>query len=282
MNDVLEELRFLSGLLIDAFFGSVNWKSPLSAVCGPEKFKSGFPRVQDYFSHYQEVFKKKEKLLPWGGPTARGRPAFYLESLLLKEGLATGLWTSPSCCGFYGADSHQWTEVLPVILWRNPFIGSRVIGTLSYYEFMFALFCEEVREGPGGFYHSGGWAWGAVLMRSMSLMRMSRAITSISRDHRAILGETIWGDTCPKSSGLPGAGKASCQFSGEFLSCVRPCQDSWPRRKKGSLVMTFLNWEASGLKEDQFSFTKPVIGQRVLKETALEGLCQNPRYHRAD
>ena len=158
------------------------------ALVGLEQFAPRcFEKTVAFFSRYRPLFEGK-KVITVGGTNGKGETCFFLESLLLEEGLATALWTSPHVVAlterirFGGVESSVEELVAPFERIKKE------AAHLSYYEFLFALFCECLGQrdhldvvilevGLGG-------RLDAVNVFDADLA----ALASLSRDHTEILG----------------------------------------------------------------------------------------------
>ena len=159
------------------------------SLVGLEKFTSHFKKTKDFFSRYRHLFAKK-KIITIGGTNGKGETCFFLESLLLKKGFTTAMWTSPHVLTFTERIRLNGENVAIEKL-MGPFEMLKGEIHLSYYEFLFALFCEYLAKrddldiiilevGLGG-------RLDAVNVFDADLT----ALTSISRDHTEILGHRM-------------------------------------------------------------------------------------------
>ena len=157
-------------------------------LVGLEKFKPDFERTFSFFSRYQKFFRKKI-LVTVGGTNGKGETCYFLESLLLKENLRVALYTSPHILNFTERIRINGQDASVESL-EEGFSLLRKNSHLSYFEFLLALFCERIQResvldiiilevGLGG-------RRDCVNVFDPDLT----AITGISRDHTAILGNT--------------------------------------------------------------------------------------------
>lgn len=151
-----------------------------------EKPILGLERLDQYFERFKDKFKSV-KIITVAGTNGKGETCFALESLLITNGYKTALWSSPHITSI--------TE-------RFRFCGVQIgeqqliehfkkLGNLalSYYEFLFLAFCDlcSVKKIDVIILEVGlGGRLDAVNYFDADLS----CITSISRDHQAILGNS--------------------------------------------------------------------------------------------
>ena len=235
----------------------------VAAAAGPEKYKSGFLRVERFFARYLEFFRRR-KVVTVGGTNGKGGTCLALESLLLRRGYRTALWTSPHVVDFSERFRFDGRQGRLDELGRA-FVRLGGVGLLSYYEFAFALFCECVvarddveiiilEVGLGG-------RLDCVNVFDADVA----AITSISRDHTAVLGLKM-GDILREKFGISRPRRPLVtSLESAFL---RSLCSRWSRGKGVSHLDVF---EAGYLvREDSFVVRNGLLA-RVLEGVVLSG-----------
>jgi len=189
---------FQSGRLLEAW---------LKDHVGFEFFKSGFARSVELLTPYKTQFQNsKLKIITIGGTNGKGQTCFELNALLQNAGARTALWTSPHIRSvserfvFLGEKLHEATLLnLFKEQWAKD--NSR---EMSYYEFLMVCFCEQVLRTPNLDYLILEVGMGGRLDAVNVFDADFAAITSISLDHTAVLGDhplailkEKWGITRP-------------------------------------------------------------------------------------
>jgi dihydrofolate synthase/folylpolyglutamate synthase len=170
-----------------------DFESFVISHCGKEQFTPGLTRLSRYVGDaISRIEKKGAKVITIAGTNGKGETAFSLEHILRKQGYKTALWTSPHITSIRERFVFDGKAIeLDKLCERTKTIlkNYQQFPELSYYELLFYIFCEEVDErlddnfvivlevGLGG-------RFDAVNLFNADLC----AITSISRDHEAILG----------------------------------------------------------------------------------------------
>ncbi len=230
-------------------------------LVGIEKFKPDFERTIAFFARYQEFFRKKT-LVTIGGTNGKGETCYFLESLLLKENLSVALYTSPHILNFTERIRINGKEASVESL-EEGFFLLRKTPHLSYFEFLFALFCERVQREPAidviilevGL----GGKRDCVNVFDASLT----AITGISRDHTEILGKT-YRSILQEKFGI--ARKGALMVTALENAYVRRLAKELATKDKVSLVDLF---ELRVLfREDNFRVRNQLLAS-VLKECLL-------------
>lgn len=157
-----------------------------------ENFTPGFERVERVFSIFKSQFnKRKIKIVTIGGTNGKGETAHSLNKMLLNDGKKVAMWTSPhilSICErfcFNGANISE--EELYRLLQKSKNILSD--ENLSYYEFMFYVFCLAVTESENIDIVILEVGLGGRLDTVNVFDADISCLTSIARDHEAILGK---------------------------------------------------------------------------------------------
>jgi len=178
------------------------WLAQLTRVTGQERFRPYLESIGQTLSSLVSNWKsKKIKIVTIGGTNGKGETAMSLEYYCQQHGLKAALWTSPHILSVtermkYDGQLISWKELqtLSEKHWN-------LTNDLSFYEFLFALFCFWVNSksvdvvilevGLGGRYD-------AVNIFDADLS----ALTSIDLDHQEFLGDTkekILGEKYPIS-----------------------------------------------------------------------------------
>lgn len=187
-----------SGLVLEAW---------LKEHVGFEFFKSGFARSQQVLSPYKALFQNSNfKIITIGGTNGKGQTCFELNALLQQAGARTALWTSPHIRSvserflFLGEPLNAGT-LLDLFKEQREKYGPE----LSYYEFLLVCFCEQVTRTPNLDYLILEVGMGGRLDAVNVFDADFAAITSISLDHTAVLGnhpqailKEKWGITRPQ------------------------------------------------------------------------------------
>lgn len=156
----------------------------LATHYGHEKPWPGLDRIRPIFEPYKKVFKK---VITVGGTNGKGETCLSLESLLCQDKTSVALWTSPhvvSVCErfrFHGEQVQEETLLELFEKFKNP--------DLSFYEFLFLIFCElcRVKKPEVVILEVGlGGRLDAVNLFDADIA----CVVSISRDHQKILGKS--------------------------------------------------------------------------------------------
>jgi len=168
----------------------------LERLVGPEVFRNDDEgRLEKHFRFFKDYFKKLEiPIIIVGGTNGKGETSLYLEQLALGNGLDVFLWNSPHILSVRERFSFQGRPVQVDKLLR---IFDRLESSaleLSYYEFLFKCFCEFVCTGLEQ-------AKAPVIILEVGLGGRLDAtnffdcdlsiLTSVGRDHTAILGNSL-------------------------------------------------------------------------------------------
>ncbi len=168
----------------------------LEKFLGNEVFQPDSSRLEKYFKTFKDGFKEKKiSILTIGGTNGKGEVCLYLEEMFLQKNYQTYLWSSP----------HVITVRERFSLSGAPISGQRLLSLfeknkdltkiLSYYEFLFFIFCQVVSEdsqilkGPQVIIFEVGL--GGRLDATNYFDPDLTATTSIGRDHMEILGPTL-------------------------------------------------------------------------------------------
>lgn len=161
---------------------------------GVENFTPGLERITPLFMPLVRQFKERGiKVITISGTNGKGETSMALSQMLAQSNLVPVTWTSPhifSLCERFACSGvpigHQQLEVLLHRHWDELEI---LQIKLSFYEFLFYVFCHYalslplthlvLEVGLGGRYD-------AVNLFDADVA----AITSIARDHQAILGNS--------------------------------------------------------------------------------------------
>lgn len=166
---------------------------------GFEVFTPGLNRTHPVFSPYVEHFKKLGvKVITIAGTNGKGQTAHTLASLFAKEGRSFALWTSPHIlsirerflyclegqCGevSYEVLQHGMQEAFKLLTEELP------ETKVSFYEFLFLVFLLITKKQNKIDYILLEVGLGGRLDAVNHFDANCACITSISRDHQAILG----------------------------------------------------------------------------------------------
>ncbi len=166
---------------------------------GLEVFTPGLARTQPVYSPYVDLFKKNGvKVITIAGTNGKGQTAHTLASLLAKKGRSFALWTSPHILSIrerflYCVDG-QCSEVSyndlklgmdeAFLTLKRELAGTKV----SFYEFLFLVFLLIAKKQKKLDYILLEVGLGGRLDAVNHFDADCACITSISRDHQAILG----------------------------------------------------------------------------------------------
>lgn len=217
---------------------------------GFEVFTPGLERTRAVYSPYIEYFKQSGvKVITIAGTNGKGQTAHTLASLLGKQGRSYALWTSPHILSIrerflYGVDG-QCDEVSyedlksamdeAFLKFSNELSGVRV----SFYEFLFLVFLLIAKKQKKLDYILLEVGLGGRLDAVNHFDADCACITSISRDHQAILG-TRYDQILSEKIGVSRRGRALfTNFSLNYLNELteaycqgngilwRPLEKSW-------------------------------------------------------
>ena len=177
-----------------------NLKTKLSKWYGEEKLLlSNKSDAKEVIKSFKPFFLEKNiKIIVIGGTNGKGETAHRLDGLLRKEGLRTALWTSPHILSlrerflFHG--EHASYELLNQYLDSSRKSCLANGWSLSYYEFLFFVFCElslSIEKSKGLDVVLLEVGLGGRLDAVNFLGPDLTAICSLSRDHQGVLGNSL-------------------------------------------------------------------------------------------
>ncbi|HAZ12522.1 MAG: hypothetical protein A2X86_19890 [Bdellovibrionales bacterium GWA2_49_15] len=163
---------------------------------GSEKFapKLPFEELKKLFSKFQILFKQKGvKIISIAGTNGKGETAHTTHFLCRKEGIESLMWTSPHILSVRERFQSHAGPITESELWKQMVEATRELGDqlkcLSYYEFLFYVFCQWASElSPGVLILEVGV--GGRLDAINVLGPSVCLLTSIGRDHVELLGDT--------------------------------------------------------------------------------------------
>ena len=165
-------------------------ESWLEHYLGKEQFTRGLDRIVPFLP-LRELEKKF--IITIGGTNGKGETAYTLGCLLAERGYHVGLWTSPHVvtirerfifCHEKKVQMASYSELFSHLISFLREVRKKK-ATLSYYEFLFCVFCRLARSVDILVLEVGlGGRWDAVNLLNPQLT----ALTSLSRDHEDILG----------------------------------------------------------------------------------------------
>jgi dihydrofolate synthase/folylpolyglutamate synthase len=168
----------------------------LESLFGQEAFHGhDYQRMLRHFASYKNLFESlKLPIVIVGGTNGKGETSLYLEKLCVESGIDCFLWSSPHILSVRERFSFQGRPVSSLEL-QDIFQSLEADSLeLSYYEFLFKCFCEFVKRsqvkgkksliilevGLGGRLDATNFFDSSVSI-----------LTSISRDHTRILGNSL-------------------------------------------------------------------------------------------
>lgn len=157
---------------------------------GLEQFKGGFERIFKILKPTADLIQKKSTVVTVAGTNGKGQTSFDLFELLKNSGKKVAVWSSPHILHVserFGFSERPMNDT--DLLHRFQESEDLLDKNLSYYEFLFVIFCREVlkREIDVVILEVGlGGRLDAVNVFDADVA----AIVSISLDHQAILGNT--------------------------------------------------------------------------------------------
>ncbi|MBG08389.1 MAG: hypothetical protein CME68_06495 [Halobacteriovoraceae bacterium] len=177
---------------------SLNTK--LSEWYGEERLLVGNKSdAKEVISAFKPFFEEKKiKIIVIGGTNGKGETAHRLDALLRREGLKTALWTSPHVLSlrerflFHGEQVSYKFLNQQLDNARESCLNSG--WSLSYYEFLFFVFCElslSIERSKGLDVVLLEVGLGGRLDAVNFLGPDLTAICSLSRDHQGILGHRL-------------------------------------------------------------------------------------------
>ncbi len=151
---------------------------------GNENAHLGLERLYLYFEKFKKSFSSK-KIITVAGTNGKGETCLVLENLLKNYGVKTALWTSPHIERLSERFRFNSKEVSEEKLSST----MQRLGKLplSYYEFLFLVFCELCEQNQPDVIILEVGLGGRLDAVNFFDADIS-AVTSISRDHQAILG----------------------------------------------------------------------------------------------
>lgn len=167
-----------------------NW---LIKNVGLENFKGGLERSATLIGANAQKIQEKSKIVTIAGTNGKGQVACQLSELLEREGLKVARWTSPHLVHvserFYFSSEVLSDEDLLQVFQTH---SSIVTEGLSYYEFLFYIFCQLcAQQEPDVVILEVGL--GGRLDAVNIFDADYTAITSIALDHQEILGSELAG-----------------------------------------------------------------------------------------
>lgn len=164
-----------------------NW---LIANSGQEIFRPGLERLQPLMKQYQDwIDREKIQVVTIAGTNGKGETAHKLAHLLKSKQIPYTLWTSPHILAITERFSSDQGDIKTEVLGKLFQEKSELVKKLSYFEFIFLIFMEYswllkpqiiiLEVGLGGLYDAAN-----------CINPTLTAITSISRDHQEILGNS--------------------------------------------------------------------------------------------
>ncbi|MBK26326.1 MAG: hypothetical protein CME70_20165 [Halobacteriovorax sp.] len=153
----------------------------------PKKVSLSFEEKKNLFSHFVESFEKKEiKIITVAGTNGKGETARTIARELSKNGKNCGLWTSPHVL-----------SVRERFIFKEEMISKNQfeklleqVPLLSFYESLFYLFCLWIDQREKVDFLILEVGLGGRLDATNFFDTDLACLTSISKDHCEILGDT--------------------------------------------------------------------------------------------
>ncbi len=167
----------------------------LFSLAGTETFCPGLDRIRPLFQYFTDEFQRKKiRIVTVGGTNGKGETCYTLSRYLVNSGISCGCWSSPHILSIrerflFNDQNVGYDELEEAVLQVNNKAELLSIK-LSYYELLFATFCQLAvdRDLRYLIFEVGlGGRFDAVNLFNPEIT----AITSISRDHQAILGPRL-------------------------------------------------------------------------------------------
>jgi dihydrofolate synthase / folylpolyglutamate synthase len=158
---------------------------------GQEDFKGELERTKRFFSPFKRKFKN---IITIGGTNGKGETSTHLANLIKSTGKKTALWTSPHILSVrerfsFSGELPGYDELLDEFQKAHRRIKI-FFGRFSYYEFLFFVFLRmAVKKKMEVLVLEVGL--GGRLDAVNHFDANIAVISSISRDHQAILGNTL-------------------------------------------------------------------------------------------
>lgn len=158
---------------------------------GNEVFKGELERTRRFFSPYKRKFKN---VITIAGTNGKGETSTHLANLINLTGKKTALWTSPHILSIrerfsFSGELVGYDELLAEFKTAQRKIKF-LFGKFSYYEFLFYVFLRLARKKKMEVLVLEVGLGGRLDAVNHFDAKIS-VITSISRDHQAILGGTL-------------------------------------------------------------------------------------------
>lgn len=166
---------------------------------GTEIFTPGLERTRPIFESYKKILKANgTKVVTIGGTNGKGQTAHTLSSLLIADKQRVGLWTSPHILSikerFLFGEASESKEISYELLSESMDRAFSKLKTdfpstrISFYEFFFMVFLDLATHERELDYLILEVGLGGKLDAVNIFDTDCAVITSISRDHQAILG----------------------------------------------------------------------------------------------
>ena len=158
---------------------------------GFEVFTPGLERTEKIFKPFIEQLKLKGiKCITIAGTNGKGQTAHTLSELFKSAGCSVGLWTSPHILSIRER-FHFEQDISYEELEQEIYSTAENLTEISFYEFLFVVFLQLTLKQKKIDYLILEVGLGGRLDAVNHVDADCAAITSISRDHQAILGNTL-------------------------------------------------------------------------------------------
>lgn len=161
---------------------------------GKELFRPGFVRLENIFLNFKQIFKQKHiKIITIAGTNGKGETAHALAYLLRQEELQVALFTSPHVLSITERFNFNTGNIsYPALELLFKAALDEIQGNiLSYYEFMLYSFCYYIAKAQTMDIIILEVGLGGRLDATNQFDADICGLTSISKDHTELLGNTL-------------------------------------------------------------------------------------------
>lgn len=166
-------------------------------LLGVEKFTPEPKRLETYFKAFKDFFIERNiPIIIVAGTNGKGEVSLLLERYCLDNGLNPFVWNSPHIISVRERMSYNGHPVGAKELLCSFKINRQVTQKLSYYEFLFYIFCQQAIDKM----KSGAFKFPVLILEVGLGGRLDATnffdadlsiLTSISRDHTEFLGNKL-------------------------------------------------------------------------------------------
>lgn len=186
---------------------------------GQEVFTPGLLRTQSLFLPLVSKIKSSgTKVITIAGTNGKGQTAHTLAQLFLSQGKSVALWTSPHILSIRERFQFSGIDISYQDLEREMLEAYKIVSGVSFYEFLFFVFLKLTLKEKKMDFLILEVGLGGRLDAVNHFDTDCAAITSISRDHQAILGHTLREILAEKLAVSRKNGPLFTSFSLEYLN----------------------------------------------------------------